>query len=73
MAQTPKEKADQMFGDKYDIIRPLIQNHNWQSIRKVIVDLCIDDVENMLAGLDEMISEKTHKFYQDVKEVFYNY
>ena len=73
MAQTPKEKADQMFGDKYNIIRPLIQDRSWQSIREIVLNLCIDDVENILLALDEHICEKTHKFYKDVKEVLYNY
>ena len=73
MAQTPKEKADQMFGDKYNIIRPLIQDRSWQFIREIVVNLCIDDVENILIVLNEDDFEKTHKFYKDVKEVLYNY
>ena len=73
MAQTPKEKADQMFGDKFNIIRPLIQNYNWDFIKKTILELCIDDVENILTVLDEDDFEKTHKFYKDVKEFLYNY
>lgn len=73
MAQTPKEKADQMFGDKYNIIRPLIQDRSWQFIREIVLNLCIDDVENILIVLNEDDFEKTHKFYKDVKEVLYNY
>ena len=73
MAQTPKEKADQMFGDKYNIIRPLIQDRSWQFIKEIVVNLCIDDVENILIVLNEDDFEKTHKFYKDVKEVLYNY
>ena len=73
MAQTPKEKADQMFGDKYNIIRPLIQDRSWQFIREIVVNLCIDDVENILIVLNEDDFEKTHKFYKDVKEILYHY
>ena len=72
MTQSPKQKADQMFGDKFNIIRPLIQNYNWDFIKKTILELCIDEVSSILRILEDE-DLQTHKFYKDVLSILRDY
>lgn len=72
MKQSPKQKADEMFENKFNIIQGLTASYNFYYIKKVILELCIDEVSSILRILEDEDLE-THKFYKDVKEILYNY
>jgi hypothetical protein len=58
------EKAKSLFASKYDILRPLLAQYTWDKINDIIIELCIDDVENTLTALDD----DNETFYLDVLE-----
>ena len=58
------EKAKSLFAYKYDILRPILGQHTWGKINDIIIELCIDDVENTLTALDD----DNETFYLDVLE-----
>lgn len=67
MAQTHKEYADQLFESKYNLIRPIITNYNWHTVKKTIIELCLDEVNDIL-NIDLIDDDEDNsKFYREVR------